>query len=114
MATFASISSPTGNHNSFVVSWLPLASGDEGSAARFSQYTDKSVQVSGIFGGATLRFEGSNDGTTYFPLTDPQGNALDFTSAKLKAVTEATLWVRPRVVGGDGTTNLAVSVLMKE
>jgi len=114
MPSQPSSNAPTGNNNSFALTWANLAAGDDGAPVRFSQYADKSVQVSGVFGGATLRFMGSNDGLTYLPLTDPQGNPLDFTSAKIRAVTEATVWARPVVTGGDGTTALTVSVLMKE
>jgi hypothetical protein len=115
MPTISNTNAATGSSSAFIATWSPLANGDDGTPVRFSQYADKSVQVSGIFGvGGSLRLEGSNNGTDYAVLTDPQGNPLDFTSAKVKAVTEATLWVRPRVTGGDGTTNLTVSVLMKE
>lgn len=114
MAIQPSSAIATGNSNSFVAAWTPLSAGGTGAPIRFAQYTDKSVQVSGVFGGASLRFEGSNDGATYLPLTDPQGNTLDFVSAKIKAVTEGSLWVRPNVTGGDGTTALSVFVLMKE
>jgi hypothetical protein len=115
MSTIAPTKTPTGNTRSFVVGWAALANGDAGEAIPFSQYTDKSVQVIGAFGaGGVLRFEGSNNGTDWAPLTDPQGNPLDFSSAKIEMVSEATAWVRPRVTAGDGTTSLTVLVLLKE
>lgn len=114
MATKPSTSTPTGNSSSFVATWAGLAANDDGAAIKFAQFTDKSVQVSGVFGGASVRLAGSNDGVSYLPLTDPQGNALDIATAKIKAVTEATFWVKPIVTGGDGTTMLDVSVLLKE
>lgn len=115
MATINNTSIPTANSRTMVSRWALLANGDDGLPASFSQYADKSVQVTGTFGLAgTLRFEGSNDGVTYAPLTDPQGNALDFTSAKIKAVTEATAFFRPRVTGGDGTTSLTITLFVRE
>lgn len=104
----------TQNTKSFVAAWTGLLAGDDGEAIPFSQYTDKSVQVSGTFGGATLRFEGSNNGTDWAVLTDPQGNDLILSVAKVEMVTEAVAFVRPRVVGGDGSTALAVHALCKE
>ena len=77
----------------------------------FMDYADRSVQVLGTFGaGGNLRVEGSNDGgTTYGALTDPQGNALNVTAAKVEAITEITLLTRPFVSAGDGTTSLTVA-----
>lgn len=114
MPTIAHTRAPTGSSSSFVASWADLAVGDSGDAMPFSQYTDKSVQVFGTFGGATLRVEGSNDGNHWAVLTDPQGNDLLLTTAKIEMVTEATLYVRPNVTGGDGTTSLTVALLCKE
>jgi hypothetical protein len=105
--------SATGNSNAFATSWV-MASGDTAAPLSFSQFTDKSVQVSGVFGGASVAFAGSNDGVNYFTLTDPQGNPLTFTTGKIKSVTEATVYCLPIVTGGDGTTTLTISVLMKE
>lgn len=81
----------------------------------FSQWADRSVQVLGTFGaGGNLRVEGSNDGgTTYATLTDPQGNALDFTSAKIEQITEVCELVRARVTAGDVTTSLTVAFLLR-
>lgn len=115
MATIQSTNSPTGNSRSVVCTWAHLANGDDGAPVAFSQYADKSVQVFGTFGiGGTLRWEGSNNGVDWAPLTDPQGNVLDFTSAKVKLVSEATAYFRPRVTGGDVSTDLSVAILMKE
>ena len=79
------------------------------------QFADRSVQVIGTFGAAgNLRIEGSIDGgTTWAVLTDPQGNALDFTAAKIEAITELVELVRARVTAGDGTTSLSVYFIMR-
>lgn len=96
-----------------IFTWTPLAQGDDGSPCSLAQYADRSVQVAGTFGGATLRVEGSNDGTNWATLTDPQGNELLITGAKIEMVTEVTLYIRPVVVGGGGTTALTVALLFK-
>ena len=114
MPTVQHSRSSTGSSAAFIATWPALAQGDTGDALPFSQYTDRSVQVVGTFGGATLRVEGSNDGTNWAVLTDPQGNDLLITSAKIEMITEATLYLRPNVSGGDGTTALAVILLCKE
>lgn len=104
----------TQTQKAFVAHWDNATGADECEKLQFSQYTDKSVQVAGTFGGATVSFEGSNDGINWCVLTDPQGNPLTFTSPKIEMVTEASWWARPVVTGGDGSTSLNVLVLLKE
>lgn len=96
-----------------ILTWTPLAKGDTGQPFRMPGWADRSVQIQGDFDGATVLFEGSNDGTNYFPLTDPQGNAISKTSESLEAVTEMTLWVRPRVSGSGGTTAITVILAVR-
>lgn len=116
MATILSTRIQTKNTRAFVTRWTPLAAGDDGEAVEFSQYTDRSVQVTGTFGaGGSVVIEGSNDGgSNWATLTDPQGNPLTINSAKIELVSEAVAQVRPRVTGGDGTTALAINMLLKE
>jgi len=99
-----------------VVTWTPLTfSGlDAGSPIEMPGSADRSVQISGTFGaGGSISLEGSNDGTNYVVLTDPQGNALTKTAEAIEAISELTRFVRPRVTAGDGTTSLTVSLLVK-
>lgn len=114
MATIDSQTLPTGNSASFVAKWPNLAQGDDGAPLGCAQYADRSFQVAGTFGGASVDVEGTNDGVNWATLTDPQGNNLIFTAAKIEMVSEATLKIRPRIVGGDATTDLTVTALLKE
>lgn len=95
------------------VAWSGLVQDDVGSALPMAQYSDKSVQVTGTFGGATVTIEGSNDNINFFTLVDPHGNNLSFSTSRLEAILEMTLWVRPKVTGGDGTTDLTVTMGVK-
>lgn len=114
MATINATRAQTQNTKAFVQQWEGMQADDDGQPLGNSQYTDRSVQVVGIFGGATLRVEGSNNGDDWAVLTDPQGNDLNFIAAKLELVSEATKYIRPLVIGGDGTTSLSVYLLVKE
>lgn len=102
-----------------VIQWTPLLQGDTGRGFELPQFADRSVQVSGTFGGATVTFEGTNEGTAvsgatnYTTLTDPQGNAISKTSAAIEQIEEITRFFRPKVTGGDGTTSLTVTMLCK-
>lgn len=97
-----------------VLTWSGLLNGDDGSPVEMPGSADRSVQFTGTFGaGGTIVFEGSNDGTNYVTLTDPQGNTISKTAAALEAVVELTRYVRPRVTAGDGSTDLVASLLVK-
>lgn len=102
------------HHTCVVVTWTTLANGDDGQPIELANFADRSVQVVGTFGtGGKVRIEGSLDGTNYSPLTDPQGNDLDITASKIEAISEVVRWIRPRVIAGDGTTSLNITMLLK-
>ena len=57
MAEISHTRTATQNTRAFVATWSPLAQGDTGEPVGFSQYSDKSVQVAGAFGGASVRID---------------------------------------------------------
>ncbi|NUX58665.1 hypothetical protein [Paraburkholderia youngii] len=116
MSTNNILDVPAGNPNVRRVTWPTLANGDAGQiiGPDFALWSDRSIQITGIFGtSGTIVFEGSNDGVNFYTLNAPQGTALQFTSATLRQVLEAALYVRPRVTAGDVTTNLAVTLMLR-
>jgi hypothetical protein len=91
----------------FVITWSGLGVGDDGDPAQFGGAPDRSIQVYGTFGGASLILQGRNSAAApWFTLTNPLGGDLIFTAAGGKAVCELTRHVRPFVSGGDGSTDL--------
>jgi hypothetical protein len=105
---------PTTTPQACVASWSNLRLNDTASVINMAQYADKSIQVHGTFAGATLRLVGSNDGNNWFVLTDAQGVDIDITQPDIKFVSEVTLYIKPQVIGGDATTDLVVTILLKE
>jgi hypothetical protein len=104
-----------GSRGAHVITWAPMtqSGSDVGAPIEMPGWADRSVQVTGTLGtGGNVRIEGSNDGTNYATLNDPQGNALDVNSLKVEQILEITRYIRPRVTAGDGTTSLAVSLLI--
>ena len=85
--------------------WLAIANadtpdtlGDNGGAVAFA---DKTVQFdSAAWGGTTATLEGSNDGTNWFGLSDPQGTAISMTANGLSAVLENPRYIKPVLTGG--------------
>lgn len=100
----------------YVATWSGLVVGETCEPVAFVGASDRTVQVLGTFGaGGSVSIEGSLQPvpSTYATLTDPQGNALTFTSAKLESISELVSFVRPNITGGDGTTALTVHLLMR-
>lgn len=97
-----------------VVSWALLTAANEvGNAVEMTGSADRSVQIIGTFDSATVVIQGSNDGTNWASLTDPQGNAISKTAAALEAISELTRYVRPLTSGGGGSQSLTVLLLVK-
>src|SRR5581483_3555951 len=87
-------------------SWT-LGNADTGVGIQIPTFADKTVSITGTFGGATVAIIGSNDSTTgldgnWVTLDDPQGNALSKTAAALKAILENPLWIACTSSGGSG------------
>lgn len=105
-----------GNASSQLATWANMAqsTSDVGAAIEFTGFPDRTVQVEGTFGvGGQVTIQGSNDGTNFRTLTDPQGNALVFSSAGVEVISEVPRYVRPAVTGGDGDTDLTVTMLLR-
>ena len=91
-----------------VTTWAAMAADDDGEPVRLAVYSDRTVQVAGTFGGASVTIGGSNDGETYHALHDTSGAAMTLTEGKLQQIVELPIYIKPRVFGGDGTTLLKV------
>lgn len=107
------------SYQSHVAVWTGLLNTDDGAPVKMPESADRSGQVTGTFGaGGSLQWEGSNDitnpPTNWFLLHDPQGLTTARTAAGLVLIEEATLWIRPRVTAGDGTTVLQANLLLKK
>lgn len=99
---------PTVNHapqgaSSVKTAQWALGIADTGNPVTLTNHADRSVQVEGTFGGATVTVQGSNDGQNWETLRDPLGNLLTFTAAGLKQVLEMTIQTRVVSSGGTGT-----------
>jgi hypothetical protein len=101
------------NDDAVAVRWAGIAAGDDCEAyAGFSDYSDRSVQVEGDFGGANIDITGSNDGENFRVLSDPFGSPLSITTGSVKQVLEYVWQMRPEITGGAGTS-LTVTVIAK-
>jgi hypothetical protein len=97
------------------ITWAGLLNGDQGASVDWALYADRSVQVTGTFGtGGTVTIEGSNDDVNFVPLSDARGNNLAINAAKIEQVEDVSKAIRPNVTGGDGTTDLTVTLFARK
>lgn len=102
------------DHFGNAIQWSGLLNGDQGDNWEIPGALERSIQVTGTFGaGGTIVLEGSNDGTNFVTLLDPQGVAVSFTAAGLKSQGNFARYVRPRVTAGDGTTTLVATLVVR-
>lgn len=103
------------NYSNYVIrEWSGLQLGDDGNVQLCPAIGDRAVQVSGTFGvGGNVRILGSLDNINFNVLTDPQGNPLDFAQGKIETIMELVPYIKPQVTGGDGSTNLKVTLCIK-
>jgi hypothetical protein len=89
-----------------------LAQGDTANPIAISNQGDMTIQVSGTFGGAGITLQGSNEpaATNGIALHDIDGNAINLTAAGVLQVKEKTLFLWPVISGGNGTTNLTITI----
>lgn len=93
------------------VTWADCATGDTINAFAISSQAAiaGAVQFAGTFGGATVKLQASNDGTTFFDVDDLAGTAISTGAAALFEFTSAAMYLRPAITGGTGD---AVDVIM--
>lgn len=99
-----------GNGSCFKVQWTPVTENDTCAVVSLPEYADRSIQVEGTFGGASVAVNGSNDGTNFRALKDPSSTAIAITVAGIKAVLENTIYTQPSPSGGTGQS-LTVTML---
>lgn len=98
---------------STVVKWAAVLTGNTGAPFENPAFSDRSVQVTGTFGGATVTIEGSNDGITWFVLTDTSAASLSFAVAGLKQILQVARYMRPVVTGGAGSLDINLLIVGK-
>lgn len=108
---------PDGALKTVQVVWSGLlqTSSDVGGAVNYTEFTDRSVQLTGTLGtGGQVPIEGSNDGSEWQTLTDADGNDIVLDEiGQIKQVAEVTKYIRPGTTTGDGDTVLNVILIAR-
>lgn len=93
-----------------VYTWSLTTANSDGNPVDLTAFPDKTVHIFGTFGGGTLTIQGSNDGSDWQSLRDPQGTALAKTASYLGAVLENPRYLRPNLTGSAGATVTVILV----
>ena len=106
---------PVRGNWSKIFQWVGLKSGDTGEPFPMGSYSDKTIQVEGNFsGGASVSLEGTNNvnkaSPVYFTLHKTDLSHLTFSSPDGFAIIDNPHMIRPNVSGGDGSTDITVSL----
>lgn len=102
--------SHTFSGESFAIQWTPVTAADTCDVIEVPAGAKVSVQVAGTFDSATVVLQGSNDGTNYVGLTDPQGNAISKAAAAIEAVEEPVRYIKATHSGGGGSQSLKITL----
>ena len=98
-----------------VVRWDNLKMDEQGSPFFLSKHYPLSVVVEGNFGAAEVVLEGScsfDQDAPFSPLKDAQGDTILIGTGGIRSVGTDCLYIRPRVIGGTGRTDLTVNLLI--
>lgn len=98
--------------NAHVISWT-FTEADTCTEIAMGGSAVRSVQIAGTFGGSTVLVQGSNDGTNYATLTDPQGTAISKSTAAIEQIEEVTRFVKPSASGGTAQSVTVTLFLVK-
>jgi hypothetical protein len=100
------------NRDAVRLQWSGIQVGDTCDPCYLLEFADRSAQFSGTFA-ATISMAGSNDDANYDACTDLAGNVIAVTAAGIKGIAEFTHRLKPILTGGDGTTNITVTVVAR-
>lgn len=92
------------------ITWATLTNANTDGTAYQPQRTRgaiAAVQFTGTFDSATAVLQGSNDGTNWITLSDPQdGTAISVTAAGAAEVSTAMAYIRPSTSGGGASQDI--------
>lgn len=113
MATVNSVAERVLDGEAMLYTWTLTAADTEGLFVAPTEYGDRTVQFAGSFDGASASLLGSNDGSNWVALTDPQGNALTKSAGALETVMETPRYTKVTSSGGNGSQYISISLFCR-
>lgn len=113
MATANAVPTEVLAGQAMLYTWTLTAADTEGMSIAPHEFGDRTVQFAGDFDGANATLQGSNDGTNWVALTDPQGNALTKSAGALETVMETPRYTKVTSSGGGGSQSITISIFCR-
>lgn len=110
-AAYSATTPSLGDGSLNLYTWPLTTANPDGAPIQAPEWADRTWQATGTFGGATVAFQGSNDGTNWFSLTNAAGGAaVALVAAGGCSTVELPLYVRPNltVVGAGATISVTL------
>lgn len=96
-----------------IVQWPNVASGDTCAPIELCKYSERSIQLSGTLGPATISLDGSLTGDVYETLLDHNGVPVSLDCNGVRQLSVLTRYAKPVITGADGTTSVTITVMLK-
>jgi hypothetical protein len=103
-----------------VYQWANITTADTPLPLDLGSHSDRSFQVSGTLSGATVKAAGTNDAAVpYAPVQDGADNDIAVSSypsgfsSRIEIIAPATRYLKPVIVGGDGSTSVTVTLYVR-
>lgn len=111
MATVSPAPSIPSASNIPVLTWTGVSTADTMTPVVVRKGSSGAVQMTGTWGSATVKLQGSLDGTTYFDLKDASGTTISATSNAYFQFTTSAVYLKPASSGGTADNVDVVLVL---
>jgi hypothetical protein len=103
------------NNKAILITWPLLTANPDGAALDVTECATLDWQATGTIGGATVAFEGSNDGTNWFALFRAgTGAAFTLTAVGGGRTVDAPRYVRPNLTTPGAGAIIAVTLLARK
>ncbi len=96
-------------HGTVLWTWASVSENDDCERVESPGGSDKSVQVTGTFGGGSVSVQGSLDGNNYETLKDLDGNDITLSQSGIVTIRENVRYVKPAQPSG---TSVSINILL--
>ena len=96
-----------------IIQWPNVTSADTCAPVELCKYNERSIQLSGTLGTATVSLDGSLTGTVYETLLDHNGVPVSLDCNGVRQLSVLTRYAKPVLTGADGTTSVTITVMLK-
>ncbi len=103
----------SGDYSVIKIVWALTTADHTGAIVRCPEHYYKSLHTSGTLGTSTTTLEGSNDGTTFYPLSNKAGTAVSLDALGAVDCDATCEFIRPRLTAVGSGAAVTCTVLLR-